>query len=687
MNSSSPETSAADCKRLLDLPEEIVLLPTDWENIPTPVPSAIQSLQHEIAGLARVVREVLHAEQVAESRFNPLEESELLHMKLTKNAADVARAVGEVRTLGNVQEELWSQLNKTVRDSEKMMLYVKETKGSELGKLVPKEEPQTAALAMWSVHGLKKLITDTVNESEMKQLIEAREFDLMHIDDEIAQIIKFNEKLIANVGTETEALHRKIVETTRTQEDGLAKLLGEQRETQKHMDDALGEVAAIRGLSSQIKANDDVIVKRMAELNERLEKQSADMGGRVDNAVRRVKKRKTEIGEMAKNHKEMLGTFAALTERIDKQDRLLEFFKEAVEEQKRLKQLEASMTKSKNELKALVTETIEGIRTDMKETRSEVYRKLGENDDEIKSLLKKMDTVTDSLEQWALKVIKPAQSNEAKIFALETRLREEETQRMQESGKLRDNIKKIIYAFEQYSIGRVDKENDGSPRESEVQSDTNKSDEESALSILPPLNSNKEPTPVKRIFDTSLVVDSTSAKHRRESRRKENKSFAAQKFEGPEFLLLKRLRYLKMLVTGSIDFTPEILTEGYRTANAFARVPPVGEASSTTAYGTKQFRFRRRRRMDARKAPIELFVEARKAVQEPRQQRRSKERKNDVESEGEGPGFDYRSEKHKYGTFRRYVEAIKPQPPSAPAPLPLPAPQSQTLTENASSKG
>lgn len=52
-------------------------------------------------------------------------------------------------------------------------------------------------------------------------------------------------------------------------------------------------------------------------------------------------------------------------------------------------------------------------------------------------------------ENWSKVLIEPSSLNDARLYALETRIHEEEDSRVQEVESLKDAIKKLIYSIQQ----------------------------------------------------------------------------------------------------------------------------------------------------------------------------------------------------------------------------------------------
>jgi len=65
---------------------------------------------------------------------------------------------------------------------------------------------------------------------------------------------------------------------------------------------------------------------------------------------------------------------------------------------------------------------------------------------------------------WSKLLIEPTTINEARLFALETRVHEEEDMRIQEYDFLRDLMRKLLYSLEQSNLESLDGKGVLSPR-------------------------------------------------------------------------------------------------------------------------------------------------------------------------------------------------------------------------------
>ena len=73
-------------------------------------------------------------------------------------------------------------------------------------------------------------------------------------------------------------------------------------------------------------------------------------------------------------------------------------------------------------------------------------------DIELETVKLKAQNVMDKYQDWSKVLIEPASLNDARLFALESRMHEEEEIRIKEYEFVRDIIKKLIYSLEKTNI-------------------------------------------------------------------------------------------------------------------------------------------------------------------------------------------------------------------------------------------
>ena len=70
----------------------------------------------------------------------------------------------------------------------------------------------------------------------------------------------------------------------------------------------------------------------------------------------------------------------------------------------------------------------------------------------LKGMQDRVKSVNQTFEDWTKHVMKPAQLSEARLFSVETRLKEEEDMRILQLNHMRDVQKKLIFAIEQANL-------------------------------------------------------------------------------------------------------------------------------------------------------------------------------------------------------------------------------------------
>lgn len=60
-----------------------------------------------------------------------------------------------------------------------------------------------------------------------------------------------------------------------------------------------------------------------------------------------------------------------------------------------------------------------------------------------------MNQLNQRCEEWAKLIVEPQELNQARLFAIETRMKESEEFKVKEVNFLKDTLKKLIFAMEQ----------------------------------------------------------------------------------------------------------------------------------------------------------------------------------------------------------------------------------------------
>lgn len=174
-------------------------------------------------------------------------------------------------------------------------------------------------------------------------------------------------------------------------------------------------------------------------------------------------------------------------------------------------------------------ESVDVIKSNLEKTMSEVLSKnktqilkikdvctkyFDKNDDAIKTMQDKVKIVDTTFDEFLNNVVKPQQLGEARLFAVETRLKEEEDLRILELSHMKDILKKLIFAIEQANL---------------TSKDTFTSANADGGQPLPNLLKN-----------TTL-----SAKHRIKTEKDSRINLTTLQTRGFDILFIKRLMYLK----------------------------------------------------------------------------------------------------------------------------------------------
>jgi hypothetical protein len=154
------------------------------------------------------------------------------------------------------------------------------------------------------------------------------------------------------------------------------------------------------------------------------------------------------------------------------------------------------------------------------------------NDDAMKIMQDKVKIVDATFDEFMNNVVKPQQLGEARLFSVETRLKEEEDLRILELSHMKDIVKKLIFAIEQANL---------------TAKDTYSSSNIDGGQPLP-----------------NLLKNSTlSAKHKVKTEKDSRVNMSTMQSRGFDILFIKRLMYLK----NSIDDDKHIHKDQRETSN------------------------------------------------------------------------------------------------------------------------
>ena len=137
----------------------------------------------------------------------------------------------------------------------------------------------------------------------------------------------------------------------------------------------------------------------------------------------------------------------------------------------------------------------------------------------MRNVQDKAKVVNEAYEEFFTNVIKPQQVGEARIYAIETRLKEEEDYRILENSHLKDVMKKLIFAIEQANL---------------VSKDLNSNENYELSQHLPNL--------------LNRTAEHSSTNRRNSEHREAKINYSTLQNKGIDILYLKRLMYLRNLV-------------------------------------------------------------------------------------------------------------------------------------------
>ena len=127
------------------------------------------------------------------------------------------------------------------------------------------------------------------------------------------------------------------------------------------------------------------------------------------------------------------------------------------------KEITDLMNKQVQTLSKFVDENIEDMVEERKATLAKYEKQFNQiklvcckyfekYDTELATVQIKAQSVMDKYQDWSKVLIEPASLNEARLFALESRMHEEEEIRIKEGEFVRDHLKKLIYSMEKSSV-------------------------------------------------------------------------------------------------------------------------------------------------------------------------------------------------------------------------------------------
>jgi len=129
--------------------------------------------------------------------------------------------------------------------------------------------------------------------------------------------------------------------------------------------------------------------------------------------------------------------------------------------------LNDTLNKGINDINVFVKNVADELHAKRTELNAKYTRKFSKVKDVIAKYFEKYDVDMEELKinmkvlnqkygDWSRVLIEPTSLNEARLYALETRLHEEEETRIKEQEFVRDTVKKLIFSLEQTSLQNID---------------------------------------------------------------------------------------------------------------------------------------------------------------------------------------------------------------------------------------
>ncbi|CDW72692.1 UNKNOWN [Stylonychia lemnae] len=255
-------------------------------------------------------------------------------------------------------------------------------------------------------------------------------------------------------------------------------------------------------LSNRINNNNNTALKTFDEINKENkqtkldnERKFSDFFHRIQNNFDNIKKLKQYAEEQKMFQEMIVNKSESIISRVNKiRDNIMDELKNAkieltnkIEDAdkyfgEQLEITQASIDRNKVILKELILRTKEDLQGSLKKesediksyihtTKDEIFQDRGTVQDKFNEKLRKikdicstyfakyekellnnqdkMNELNQRCEEWAKLIVQPQELNQARLFAIETRMKESEEFKVKEVNFIKDTIKKLIFALEQ----------------------------------------------------------------------------------------------------------------------------------------------------------------------------------------------------------------------------------------------
>lgn len=474
--------------------------PSDWENIPPIIPSSFAHFTRELGSIQDWIKVKESEESIASILFkiqnlerqlkkNTEETTDLIKDQVTvvnEKIKVVTRDVEKLKEKPKIKEavmqtEITSKdfeqnpdivIEEQSEDEESQFLDYQESgspRKSGLEQQTPRgllnrmsfgedkkkenSEPDMVKPRMYSLGLLKKIVYKYINRSQLKLRINKHEHQIKQLTNTTEDTYDKLETTVADFGLEIQRVHEKID----FYKDSLDKICKEVEEKlvyinkwSEKVEEKFKEYQSAQDelkIKNQELLEDYDVIKQFNKkvedkISENTKELKAHTKKKLETLAKNLRKENVKIAEI---FDEKLGTVVVridsirdeigtqfLTKIEEVNDKQTANFKEAIEE---VEQQIADYKKIQE--------------SDLERFMQEFAEDKAENHDHHKRVQLEMKKMRTDFDRWVANVMEPAHVAEARIFAIEARVKEEEVARMENLHFVNDIIKKLIFSFEQ----------------------------------------------------------------------------------------------------------------------------------------------------------------------------------------------------------------------------------------------
>jgi len=440
--------------------------PEDWENIPVIIPKSITGLVNEIRSIQSWMKakdseestsslslKIQKLQSQVNSQFEGVDQKITDQINsLKKDVSGISDQLSEVK-VAVPQAEAVAQTDMKLEDFDQNEdLSEEEHSEDEAEPSQSKADPHK--MRMFSLNNIKSLCFKYLNRSKLKS--------------------KFKQ----NLETALPELHSKIDQTN-------SRIESTVNDFKLEIERVYEQVNHYKESMEKIYQEIDENLISISKWSEKLEQQMKVFGENISENREKQEENATEITSVGKSLESLREKFTenskdfkeSLKKKTENLQKLLkkEDSKLRTQIEDLAKELNQKLTDNKNQLQSDFQERIQDLLTKQKESLKKQkddisqqiyeYNKIHESDLESfqktynEDKTKTHETITEinqnhkklkkQVDKWISTVIEPAHISEARIFAVEARVKEEESSRLHALHFLKDTIKKLIFSLEQ----------------------------------------------------------------------------------------------------------------------------------------------------------------------------------------------------------------------------------------------